>query len=1227
MSDFIKKIRTATGDKEIDYEALANRPKIPKKVSDLENDTGFITEDGVPKGDIPTKVSELENDSGFITDESVPKKVSELQNDTGFVTGAAIPTSLPQKVIKKSITLEPSGWKVIPAIRNVTIPIRSGTVAYNCTAPSVFGHLGYQWMAGSKWKMIISYDGVEYVAYAHDRQINKNDRCLFHFAHKVVNDFGVSQTVYDTYGTFEFYIPWGRKFPNADEGHTWLHVTVSDATYFPDITSGNSQLIMGSGTNISWSAHAYISKSDVTSALRDDVNIVGLYHVLENSDNATYIPTDGCKYTYEDSAIITNSEVSFVLDTASDRSYAASILKPTIEKSAGKLVFKTDTDPKNSLSATLVIRNTTEDLGVKIVEMGTTFYEYAKKGDVPTQTDQLTNTAGFITRDDLPSIPSSLPQKSKSLWVVLSASSWTFNSEYNVYEYEYNNEDIYTDCEIRFAVSGENAKKASKAKLSTSIYKTTGSIYFEAAEQPTTDIRGLLVISETSGSTDYAYVQGITDDKADIPSKTSDLANDSGFINTDSMASYVDAKLAAYQSTALKLTAPNGDVYVVSVSDSGQIVLTKQVSATNLVTSPITLTANAPGFIDYSLGLEANKYYTVQIKFTNSDGTETVKTGLVKAKDFSEDVGFSLVGMVSEGEVDPNAFFIVYDKCSISEAGEPVSNENAAAFMLSASDGYTYTSAVLESITEAVLDPISFPLTITPSSMTWSSNEDRFISKPYSGSAFDTSKAYNVIGSIVIGGTTYELSVSNEAPIIYGLYDNEDPYIEILVGDDDNHRIYIRSANGYVTIELKSYADESTTCTALTIDSITEGGSPLAGEWVLPITFTNVASLFGGKDSKGKEYTYSGTIGLEADKAYNVNVTKSGLTSGSESEATQDIVRWATKNNDVADDNRVYLYGYFGYDNSGNEGKLPDIIDGLSVIGGNHYEADRCTVSFDNNMTPDYTSLTINSIAEANTAPDGAWAVPKTFTSGKKFSFSGSIGLVRGKMYKVNITEGDTSSDYYGIANLYQNESDPIVLNLVSDINNSNQLYAEQFRGTYVLVDNATFVGCADPHSVAGAFHTSNGLCAVLMENSASESQPIIINSITEVEIPVDGTWALPITYSSLESNKRYRHNYSGAIGLEQDANYKVSVTVDGTTTEHTVNSSSGDTYAPGKCYLTVPLDNNNDLTILDNAVEFGSPDYLYLGYGQYSPNHCNVSFNTGSYTSITINSITKVTA
>ena len=63
---------------------------VPKKVSDLPNDAGYITSSSVP-----TKLSDLTNDAGYITSDDVPKvptKTSELTNDSGFVNSLAIPT-------------------------------------------------------------------------------------------------------------------------------------------------------------------------------------------------------------------------------------------------------------------------------------------------------------------------------------------------------------------------------------------------------------------------------------------------------------------------------------------------------------------------------------------------------------------------------------------------------------------------------------------------------------------------------------------------------------------------------------------------------------------------------------------------------------------------------------------------------------------------------------------------------------------------------------------------------------------------------------------------------------------------------------------------------------------------------------------------------------------------------------------------------------------------------
>ena len=70
----------------------------------VDNDTIVIDANGVIKTTItsPTKVSELENDSRFITlgdipaqgGTSVPTKLSELENDTNFVTEVSLNSKL-----------------------------------------------------------------------------------------------------------------------------------------------------------------------------------------------------------------------------------------------------------------------------------------------------------------------------------------------------------------------------------------------------------------------------------------------------------------------------------------------------------------------------------------------------------------------------------------------------------------------------------------------------------------------------------------------------------------------------------------------------------------------------------------------------------------------------------------------------------------------------------------------------------------------------------------------------------------------------------------------------------------------------------------------------------------------------------------------------------------------------------------------------------------------------
>ena len=68
---------------------------VPSKVSELNNDIGYITASQVPP--VPSKVSELDNDAGYITMSAIPaipSKTSELDNDSGFITLSAIPSNV-----------------------------------------------------------------------------------------------------------------------------------------------------------------------------------------------------------------------------------------------------------------------------------------------------------------------------------------------------------------------------------------------------------------------------------------------------------------------------------------------------------------------------------------------------------------------------------------------------------------------------------------------------------------------------------------------------------------------------------------------------------------------------------------------------------------------------------------------------------------------------------------------------------------------------------------------------------------------------------------------------------------------------------------------------------------------------------------------------------------------------------------------------------------------------
>ena len=73
-------VLSSSGLASVDWTDITNKPT---NVSYWTNDAGYITSAAVP-----TKTSDLTNDSGFITSASVPTKTSYLTNDSGFITSS-----------------------------------------------------------------------------------------------------------------------------------------------------------------------------------------------------------------------------------------------------------------------------------------------------------------------------------------------------------------------------------------------------------------------------------------------------------------------------------------------------------------------------------------------------------------------------------------------------------------------------------------------------------------------------------------------------------------------------------------------------------------------------------------------------------------------------------------------------------------------------------------------------------------------------------------------------------------------------------------------------------------------------------------------------------------------------------------------------------------------------------------------------------------------------------
>lgn len=123
MADYVTKIRTEAGDKQIDYEALANLPQSDATLTKSgefadAKSVGDALKQKADKTSIPTKLSELENDSGFLSEIPTEYVTEDELAEQGYLTE----TQLNEKGYVTETALAEQGYlKEVPAATTETI--------------------------------------------------------------------------------------------------------------------------------------------------------------------------------------------------------------------------------------------------------------------------------------------------------------------------------------------------------------------------------------------------------------------------------------------------------------------------------------------------------------------------------------------------------------------------------------------------------------------------------------------------------------------------------------------------------------------------------------------------------------------------------------------------------------------------------------------------------------------------------------------------------------------------------------------------------------------------------------------------------------------------------------------------------------------------------------------------------------------------------------------------
>lgn len=338
---------------------------VPTNNNELTNGAGYITESALSpyakSADIPTKTSDLTNDSGFITnaaltgyakESDIPTKVSDLTNDSGYITNSALE----------------------PYVKTADLPTKTSDL----TNDSGF--------ITSEQAPVQSVDGAT--------------------GNVVLNDVKYTeQTLTDVQKT--------QARANIGAGTSSFSGNYNDLSNKPTIPTVNNGVltiqkngadVVTFGANSSDNATANIAVPTKTSDLANDSNYITSSGAPVQSVNGK---TGEVVLSSSDVGAISTGDISQTLGTSTTKVPSEKAVSDALSSAGAGDMLKSAYDPNNVVADAGGIVDYVDANGGKIdtIKVNGTAQEIADKTvdiNVPTNTNQLTNGAGFITSSQAP---------------------------------------------------------------------------------------------------------------------------------------------------------------------------------------------------------------------------------------------------------------------------------------------------------------------------------------------------------------------------------------------------------------------------------------------------------------------------------------------------------------------------------------------------------------------------------------------------------------------------------------------------------------------------------------------------------------------------------------------------------------------------------------------------------------------------------------------------------